>query len=351
MRNAIDSQQYGADTIGYNATFNSIFEIGHQTSSSPQCGESIVSWNIVFGLNNAFGFAGYLVLTENPSDLTVTGSQIQQSTVDVAMASQTRNWAGYVVAADINVDKQILATSSTFNLSPISLPSTGCANGAPSHDCDLAIWNGVSDGAGDIAQAGVSEQCVQSGSSCGSLTLLAFYETFPNSGPVTCNPLMSSGDSITVVTNNTSITGGSSTSWDFLVDDTTAGNYCYTTNVSFTSMTVLAYGNFIGENYLACSKYTNGTHYNCNPLGKFATAISFSNSKIYVGSAYEYINSGYATQTNMENKPLVFSGGVPSCSGSYVDNANASSLNSNGAFTDTYHSSQNTPEYNYDKLC
>jgi hypothetical protein len=333
----LDSPQYSQSSQAYTSlSYNSIFQIDRQISTS-SCKEEVLSYNVVFTLHNSTGgWAGYLVITEK-QNMTVEGSQLQTQN---GMARNTNtHWSGYEVKANSGASQPVYAAGSYFVQPTVSYPSGGCAN---SNSCNLGAWVGLTDSTlatgGNLAQDGTVADCINSG--C-TPSYFAFYEMLPaqwvqctasNGGAVT----ISGGDQIYASTTNEAETGGSNTKYDFYIADTTSLTSCYMGGQSYSAMSSPKFGEFIVENPSQCSSQNV-----CDSLAAFGTA-PYSAATIYTGGSFSTINNFYTGAYDMANQAGTF----PFCYGTATVNVSYGSLNSAGSFTMTYGSSQYTPVYN-----
>jgi hypothetical protein len=367
VKNAQNSGYYTQGVVSYfNPTYNSIFEIAKTTVPYPTCTEEVQSFNVVFALHTSDGaWARYLVITENQA-LTVIGSDYQTDYGNASPGPQgsTGFWSGYEVQTSSSSPATILIADSDFTEPTPSYPSTGCED---SDACAMVTWVGLTDrsqaGLGNLAQDGTLSACVSS--TCNG-THYAWYQllgvtgkqgnpwtqcTSSTGGAVT----ITAGDTIYAQTENDYYNGGSSTNYDFYVEDVSNGTSCLSNGNSYTQMSSPTYGEFIVENPIYCNGFSNcgngcGSFGNpptttCDSLPEFNT-VPFSGAEIY-STHYGYINA-YSFPTSsitMHNEPDDSSDTWGSCDNSngFTTNASPGSLSGYGDFTVSWSSSQYTP--------
>jgi hypothetical protein len=122
------------------------------------------------------------------------------------------------------------------------VPTTGVSPG-----CDLAVWTGLEDTSGRIAQGGSDGNLTCNNTSCTSPTYNYFlwFEELPHPAFTCHNALISSGDSVTTDVQFTG-TIGSTGYYNISVQDTSASYGCSVTNDGF-EMTNPSAAPFIDE--------------------------------------------------------------------------------------------------------
>lgn len=329
-------------SAGESAKYYSSFAIEHWTTST--CAVSLIGYNVVFSVTNSSGFVGYLVVSEYPTTLTPTGSEMQIGNPSHGSCNAPCNqiWAGYEPFGS----GLILQADSDFNQATPSYPPGGCNLHTT---CLMATWVGLEDQvqASDfnLAQDGTDAQCV--GSGC-TPTYQAWYQmlaynngnsaiicTSSTGGKVTIH----GGDNIYAATTNEAAYGSgySASLYDFDIADSTTNTSCYSGGNSYSAMQAPDYGNFIVENPNSCV-YAQG----CATLPKFGSE-TFSNAQFYDSSAgyttlYSAYSHGYYSKDIMQNAPN--NNGV--C-GTYITNVATGSVSSSNTFSTTWQTSQYTP--------
>jgi hypothetical protein len=346
--NALGSSAYSQGILGYyNATYSSIFQIGHFTEGFPGCTHVVQSDNVVFLLHNSTGgIAGLLVVAETPS-LVVSGFVVR---TQIAYAN-TNNpiWAGQEVQAISGGQAQTIEDVGADWTQPTPSPPSdsgdvGC--GTP-ETCNLALWVGLIDnsqGQSDnhLDQAGTIANCNTSSSSsttCSSYTYDAFYEVLDQEPIIECNSTANGGDvslyggdSVTASVENEAFVGGNSYYYDFYVEDTSDSSYCNMEQED-PDMNAPTYAEAMAENYEQGP--INGVYVK---LADFSNP-SFSDATIYLTStSYGTFNDYTTASTNMYNQHKV----LDVCTGGTTD-VTAGSLNQYGDFSLTWDTSINTP--------
>jgi hypothetical protein len=361
IANATASRGYSNASARFSAlSYNSIFQIG--TVLGPQCDDSISSITVVFTIFNSSGFYGFLYVTENPLTLAVVGSIIRTNlpsfTASCAASSgDSCSWAGYQVYANSGHTAEVTVASVDFEQPAPSYPSTGCNTVFSYQECVLSNWAGLEDtnGASDghLAQAGTAGECIYSNSQC-SVNYSAWYETIiPNSSSnsaVVCTASnggqvnIHGGDQMSTYTYNEVTEGGSDTSYDFDIADSTSGSYCYAGGVSYSYLTNPTIADFIFENQEQCQASTG----ECASLAEFSSS-TFTAADLYNLSTsttygiYQFTSKGWDYSPSMWNAP--YNTGRLRC-GTAVENVATGSVGSSSSFTETWKSSAYTPVYN-----
>ncbi len=320
-----------------NLQFYSIFETS--VSIPPDCEVSNLKINVVFGGDNGFGFA-YYVISEDPTTLAPISLQIQQNPIRnewgcTGNSCNSGNWAGYEVYGNVGHTANVWDANFQYNQSSAGFPSTGCGTIG---FCLVSTWTGLEDrrGAGDnvLAQDGTQGLCT--GQGC-TPSYAAWYEMLP-APEITCTGVtINRGDMVYAEVLNGYAIGGSKTQYTFNVHDATNGQGCITT-ATYTSLSNPTIGTFITENPMSC----NIGFTSCAPLAKFGD-IRTVYSEIKVGQVYNmigyYVSLGYYWKDTMQNAPGI----APQC-GAFVTNVSPGSVNG-GTFNMKWYTSANTPPY------
>jgi hypothetical protein len=302
--------------------------------------------NLVFGLYNASGFAGWLIIAENPLTLNVVGTQFQHPDGEFGggpckVDGGPPCYTGYEFqgcssfpSCSTTIED---ATMNHYVIQPF-YPSEGCSNLST---CIVGVWTGLSDASGGgestghLAQAGESSEiqnrCGWFGCSY-SYTYKAFYEMLPN-GPVDCSMGISPSDYLTSEVHFNGYSGGNYL-YSFYVTDHSKNTECSATNQAYNAMTNPTWSDYIVEWPSFCSLY-----YGCDSLAQFTQTAM--NGQLEFGGTnygiyYPYSQGWYFSDTmqNYQN----------SCSsGNLFNNMNiAVQVNSQNNFQINWDSSQCT---------
>jgi hypothetical protein len=335
--------------------YNSIFQIG--TALAPQCDDSVSSVTVVFSIFNSSGFYGFLYVTENPQTLAVMGSVIRTNLPSFGgscldSSGEGCSWAGYQVYANSTHTAEVTVASVDFEQPTPAYPSTGCNTVFSYPECVLSNWAGLEDTQqatdSHLAQAGTAGECIYMNSQC-SDNYSAWYETLPtiavfctasNGGQVNIH----GGDQMSTYTYNELTEGGSDTSYDFDIADSTNGSYCYAGGVSYSSLTDPTIADYILENQIHCESSTG----ECASLAEFSSS-TFSGADLYNLSTsttygiYQFTSKGWDYSLTMWNAPYI--AGRNKC-GTATENVATGSVSSSSSFTETWKSSAYTPVWN-----
>jgi len=332
--NAESSAYYSEGITGfYNPTFNSVFEIAETVVPYPTCTVEVESVNVVFALHNSTGgWAEYLVITENPS-LASIGSTTQ--TQAMYSTNTYENWAGYEVSGNSQASWTVEYAYSYWTQPTPTYPTSGGCGSAGV--CNVDTWVGLEDAHGatnsQLDQDGIWANCTPSGTTCTD-SYTAWYESLIAGGLIQCTPstggsvAVNGGDTIYAQTVNDAYNGGSSSTYDFEVTDTTdsPAQSCIASITGDTGMTAPIYGDFMTET----GETTVNGYY--EPLAGFSTdGFYFASMYVQQIGSFSHIDTLYPYGSNMENY-------CPTG----VLNVGVGSLSSSGTFTNTYYSNQYT---------
>jgi hypothetical protein len=323
---AQSSSFYALNAVEYNnISYYSIFEIDNYTTA---CTVSVSSVNVVFALNNSSGFVGYLVISENPSSLFPIGWQLQEGSTVHSSTNNNPIWGGYEIYGNAQASAFVSGVVTNFNQASLTTPPTGCAD---HNTCYMSEWVGLEDEEGgvdnNLVQDG-TDACI--GSECVNGNNAAWFELYPL-GSVYCSGMnIHPGDNIFSRVLNEGFDGGSKSSYDFLIEDTTRNTACGANAQPYSQMQDPHYAAYIIENPpIGCTTQ-------CPSLPKFAQ-ITFSLALYYVGSSNTYYPIADATSNGWDYKDVMVNCGTTNVLPGTV---------SSESFPDSWKSSANTPFWN-----
>ncbi len=320
---AENSSQFASLTRSYTTSLDSLFD---NWSFDVSCNVTLTKVNVVFQIKNSSGSQGHAVFAEDPGLTRVIEVTLQQHN---GAADTSTVWSGYDFYASADLTTKVYESIGDWSVPAVSKPnSTACSNSP--QGCDVVVWDGITNdefGNNGIAQTG-SESHIVCSSTC-STTYDLWYQ-FCCSGQsggsdtwTTCLTGVASSDSITSYVLNAGWNGGSESSWNVHISDTTLGQSCTVTGHSFT---LSGGGHPWIANFIAERPY-----YVVSGVKYYATVPSFSQFSI-TGSMYysgstngiyvPYGNGWYYLITMQNCSPLQTNvdAGSPGTTNSFAEN-------------------------------
>lgn len=244
---ASSSNEFNSRTSGYTITYGGT--VNTWTIDKTTCNPTWDTISVVYFLTDNNGEHKNLVFTLDPQltkiiNIDEYNARFQSSTnYDIP-------WSGYEFAADSTHSTTITNAYATFSVPSVSKPSgINCYLNTPSSTyCDMSVWPGLEDSYGasnnHLVQDGTESivSCNSSGGSCTS-SYDAWYEALPAAETVCPSFSVSAGDSMTVQVTQES---GTSSSYDFSINDGSTGHTCTHTQTGY-AMTAPTLAPFINE--------------------------------------------------------------------------------------------------------
>lgn len=194
-------------------------------------------------------------------------------------SESTVNWAGYDIAGQsftypslptTNVWEAVASWTEPSVSRPTD-PSTACRTDLHFEPCSLAIWTGLTDSfhgsTNHIAQSGSDAKITCSSSSSCTTSYFLWYEFVGEPSATICSgSSFTAGHGVQAIVTNKAKTGGSSTSYDVSVIDTSTAVGCSTTAHSYLSLSSPVFATFENERpsynpplYATLAKFTSNT--------------------------------------------------------------------------------------------
>lgn len=237
------------------------------------------------------------------------------------------NWGGYSIkGASTEASSQVYRATLNWLIPTPNDPAQLDCGTSGAAQCIISVWTGVSkseDGTQDMAQVGTDSYC--KGNNCASGRVYkGWLETVPGGYVSTCSTnTYAAGDSMYGEVSNQKRSGGSVTKYDFYLIDTTQGQTCSVTNVTFGS-TDPHYAQFMTER-----PNFSGT---LAHLPNFGTISNLYGTLYYGGSTHTAYNA-YSNGGSWYKQWAMNNG---------VNNESISAINSSNQFSVTWLTSQGT---------